>query len=199
MKISIGLMFSGLFLCSPCSYAKEGEFVKSSGDQVYLGADVVVANQVDVSFDGDSVDESADMGFNVLVGYEFNTHPLVKTSVEAEYRQFGDVNNTGEYTVDGDAFFLNLKTKLFVLYDFGNLYLAPMVGVGKVSMDVVGNGVSLSESHTGYQAGVEVGTCLSQGVDLHAGYTAAYTSIPQGGDDINIKLSGAYIGIRYAF
>ncbi len=97
---------------------------------------------------------------NVLAGYEFNTHSLVKTSVEVEHRTFGEVDNTGTLKVDGDALFVNAKAKLFVLYDFGNLYLAPMVGLGEVTIDGSGNGVSFSESQTGYQVGLEFGTRL---------------------------------------
>lgn len=195
MKNITRLSVSGLLLLSATSLAQTEGGVKNSGDQFYLGADLTFANNVNVSEGGDSADQTSDVGFNFAAGYEFNTHTLVKTGVEAEYRFFGDADFSDVSNVDGDAFFINLKPKLFVLYDFGNLYFAPMVGVGHISIDGKTNNQRFSENKAGYQAGVEFGTRLKQNIDFHLGYRATFVSL----DDTDFNLSGAYAGARYFF
>ncbi|MDD9200877.1 porin family protein, partial [Aliivibrio sp. S2MY1] len=86
-----------------------------------------VANNIELKVGSLSAEEQTDLGYNLVAGYEFDTHRVVKTSIEAEYRTFGGIDNTGSLSSDGDAFFINAKAKLFVLYDFGNIYFAPMV------------------------------------------------------------------------
>ncbi|RJX68895.1 porin family protein [Vibrio sinensis] len=199
MKNVVGLIAGSLILFSTSAIAKPDDFVTKTGDKFYIGADITAANSVDITIHGASADETADLGFNLLAGYEFNTHPLVKTSVEAEYRNFGEADSTGVLKVDGNALFVNAKAKLFVQYDFGNLYLAPMVGVGQISIDGSTSNTSFSETELAYQAGVELGTRLRQGVDLHLGYRATFTTVNYGGSDIDVDLSGAYIGARYFF
>lgn len=201
----LGSLFVGILaVMSTDSLAATSDFVKKSGDQFYVGGDIAAANRVDIDIDNLSGDEATDIGFNLIGGYEFNTHPFVKPSLEVEYRTFGDVENTGRVKVDGDAFFINFKTKLFVQYDFGNLYLAPLVGIGQLAIDGKGNGISLSEKETSYQAGLEFGTRLKQGIDLHIGYRTTLTELNKfdslGNDiDIDISFSGAYVGARYYF
>ncbi|WIE04912.1 hypothetical protein QN061_19885 [Vibrio fluvialis] len=53
---------------------------KSQGS-VYLGAGLSFYNNTELEYKGSSVDESADFGdfgYNLLAGYEFNTHKVVK-------------------------------------------------------------------------------------------------------------------------
>ncbi|MBD1567585.1 hypothetical protein [Vibrio sp. S12_S33] len=59
MKNVVGLVASSLILLSVQSIASPDDFVKKTGDQFYIGADVAVANSIDVSINGESVDESA--------------------------------------------------------------------------------------------------------------------------------------------
>ncbi|MDN3681799.1 outer membrane beta-barrel protein [Vibrio tapetis subsp. quintayensis] len=191
-----GLIAASLILSSASSYANVNDHVQKSDNQFYIGADLSMANQVELEVGTASAKESSDLGYNLVAGYEFDTHQVVKTSIEAEYRTFGEIDNTGSFSSDGDAFFINAKTKLFVLYDFGNIYLAPMAGVGKININVKDSAnQNHSKKETGYQLGVEIGTRLSQGLDLNLGYRAAFTKI----EDINVTLTGFYLGARYFF
>ena len=193
-----GLIVTASLLLSTFSYAKTSEYIEQSGNQFYVGADLSMANEVKMKVDGGfSHTESSDLGYNLVLGYEFNTHQVVKTSIEAEYRKFGDVDldDTSSVTGDADAFFINAKAKLFVSYAFGNIYFAPMIGVGRVNVDIKGAGINHSENDSVFQVGGEFGTRLPQGFDLNLGYRAAFSDI----DEADVTLSGVYAGIRYYF
>lgn len=191
-----GLIATSLMLLSAPSFANVNEHVKESGNQFYIGADFSMANNVELEIGSGSVEESSDLGYNLVAGYEFDTHRLVKTSIEAEYRTFGEIDNSGSLSSDGDAFFINAKAKLFVLYDFGNIYFAPMIGVGQIDINVKDSAnQNYSKTETGYQLGAEIGTRLPQGLDLNLGYRAAFTEI----EEANLTLTGFYLGARYFF
>jgi len=106
------------------------------------------------------------------------TNDQVTQSKNQEYRNFGNTSYS-TLSVDANAFFVNAKAKLFVLYDFGNVYLAPMIGVGIVNLDVKESSLNMSESESesAFQAGIEIGTRLANNIDLNLGYKAAYTEI----------------------
>ncbi|OCH19271.1 outer membrane beta-barrel protein [Aliivibrio sp. 1S128] len=191
-----GLIAASLILTSASSYANVNEHVQKSNNQFYIGADLSMANNVELEIGNASAEESSDLGYNLVAGYEFDTHRVVKTSIEAEYRTFGEIDNTGSLSSDGDAFFINAKAKLFVLYDFGNIYFAPMVGVGQIDINVKDSAnQNYSKKEMGYQLGAEIGTRLPYGLDLNLGYRAAFTEI----EEANLTLTGFYLGARYFF
>ncbi|OLQ92889.1 hypothetical protein BIY21_11565 [Vibrio ponticus] len=197
MKRIVRKFACSLLVISPCLYAQDN-FLHASGDQFYLGADVVVGGSTKLKARGHTFDDSANVGVSLVGGYEFNTHNVVKPSLELEYRHYGRAS-IYDLDVDGQGLFVNAKAKLFVEYNFGNVYLAPMVGIGVVNFDLkyrTDNTVySGSETESTFQAGAEIGTRLNKNIDLSAGYRWAYADI----DWLDVTLDGFYLGIRYAF
>ncbi|ANU39102.1 outer membrane beta-barrel protein [Vibrio scophthalmi] len=183
-------------LSAPLSYAQTNDQVTQSKNQFYAGVDLEFAGSAKASLGNAKIEDNSDIGFSVVGGYEFSAHKQVKPSLELEYRNFGNTSYS-TLSVDANAFFVNAKAKLFVLYDFGNVYLAPMIGVGIVNLDVKESSLNMSESESesAFQAGIEIGTRLANNIDLNLGYKAAYTEI----DAVDITLDGFYIGARYAF
>ncbi|ROV58758.1 porin family protein [Vibrio ponticus] len=195
MKRIVHKFACSLLVISPCLYAQDN-FLHASGDQFYLGADVVVGGSTKLKALDHTFDDSANVGVSLVGGYEFNTHNVVKPSLELEYRHYGQ-SSIQSIDVDGQGFFVNAKAKLFVEYDFGNVYLAPMVGIGVVDFDIQNSTTKADYSGTEstFQAGAEIGTRLNKNIDLSAGYRWAYADI----DSVDVTLDGFYLGIRYAF
>lgn len=172
---------------------------KSQGS-VYLGAGLSFYNNTELEYKGSSIDESADFGdfgYNLLAGYEFNTHKVVKLGVELEYRHFGEVNYAGQLDVKGDAFFINARPKFIVSYDYADLYVSLIAGLGTVDIDATATqyGISASKSEAAFQYGAEFGILLNDHIDLHLGYRVALVDI----EDTDIALNSGYAGIRYHF
>lgn len=194
-KLPLALAVLASLSASFC-YAQTNEQVTQSKNQFYAGIDIEFAGSTKASVGDITIEDNSDIGFSFVGGYEFNPHKQVKPSVELEYRSFGDTSYS-TLSVDANAVFINAKAKLFVLYDFGNVYLAPLIGVGIVNLDVKESSlnISSSESESAFQAGIEIGTRLANNIDLNLGYKAAYTEI----DDVDVTLDGFYIGARYGF
>ena len=185
-------------LSASIGYVQANEHVTQSESQFYAGADIEFAGRTRVSQGGASIKDTSDIGFSFYAGYEFDVdfNNLVKPSLELQYRSFGDASFS-TVSMDSYGVFLNGKAKLFVLRDYGNIYFAPMFGIGHVSLDVKDSSTkqSASESEVGYQFGMEIGTRLENNIDLNAGYRTALVDI----DNIDYRLDGFYLGISYAF
>nr|WP_232281726.1 outer membrane beta-barrel protein [Vibrio furnissii] len=172
---------------------------KSNGT-IYVGAGLGVYNNAEIEYGSLSTNETGDFGdfgYNLLAGYEFNTHKVVKLGVELEYRHFGEVNFADQLDVEGDAFFINVRPKFIVSYDHADLYVALIAGLGTIDLDATATqyGVSASKSEAAFQYGAEFGVLLNEHVDLHVGYRAAQVDV----EDFDVTLSTGYAGIRYHF
>ncbi len=164
----------------------------------YLGADWAAYNDVKLETGGVSISENndfSDLGFNLVAGYEFNTHKVVKLGVEAEYRSFAEVNYEDVLKVEGSGFYINIKPKFIVQYEEADVYVSLLAGVGNMDVDAKATGVSASESEASYQFGAELGFIISRNVDLHLGYRSAHVEI----DNIDASVNTAYLGARYFF
>ena len=185
-------------LSASIGYVQANEHVTQSESQFYVGADLDFAGTAKMSDEDASLKDTSDIGFSIVTGYEFNVdfNDLVKPSLELEYRNFGDASFS-TLSMDSYGVFVNAKAKLFVLRDYGNIYFAPMVGIGHVSIDMKESisKLSASESDIGLQAGLEIGTRLKNNIDLNVGYRAAFIDI----DSVDFRLDGFYVGARYAF
>ncbi len=164
----------------------------------YLGADWAAYNDVKLESGGVSISENSDfgdLGFNLVAGYEFNTHKVVKLGVEAEYRSFSEVNYEDVLKVEGSGFYINIKPKFIVQYDEADVYVSLLAGVGNMDIDAKAEGVSASESEASYQFGAELGFIINCNVDLHLGYRSAHVEV----DNIDASVNTAYLGARYFF
>ncbi len=172
------------------------DIVTKSTNQFYAGFDLEAGGSAKADVLGTTIEDNSDIGFSLIGGYEFATHEVVKPSLELEYRKFGGTDYH-TLSVDAQAFMVNAKAKLFVLYDFGNIYLAPMFGVGVVDLDVKESltGLNSSDTETAIQAGLEIGTRINEKMDLNFGYKAAFTEV----ENIDVTLDGFYLGFRYFF
>ncbi len=167
---------------------------------LYAGLDVAFANTNTLETSGASVDETSDFGdagFNLVLGYEFNTHKVVKIDLEAEYRQLGKVNFSDILDISGSGLFVNVKPKLIVEYGFGDVYLSPFAGIGYVDVDAKSSlyGIDTSQSEFGYQYGVDLGFIVNRNVDLIIGYRSVQATL----DKVDVSFGSGYVGARYYF
>ncbi|WP_417884438.1 outer membrane protein [Vibrio rumoiensis] len=204
MKGSKALFAAAALFSSTTCYAQADNFVRQTGDQFYIGADLAFSNTIKLDVDDVSGDDHSDMGYNIVAGYEFSTHDVVKTSIEAEYRKFGDADfsDSGNYlNIDSHAYFINFKAHLFVLDDFGNFYLAPMIGVGQMSIDSKSSILQLNvdKDRFAYQVGAELGIRFRKNFDVHLGYRSMYSQFTVSDSDVDINMRDIYAGVRYFF
>ncbi|MGY5652774.1 outer membrane beta-barrel protein [Vibrio cincinnatiensis] len=182
----------------------QSDQVEKSSDRgknhVYIGADFSFYNNLELEVESISIDDSSDLsdfGYSAVVGYEFDTHKVVKIGGEGEYRDFGKVNYFNELDVKGDGIFLNVKPKFIVLGEHADAYVSLLAGIGSMDIEgkLVSSGLSASKSELGYQFGAELGFIIGSDIDLHVGYRSAHVEI----EDIDISIVSGYAGIRYHF
>ena len=195
MKISkIALLLFTTFGISSHALANENENSPREHGHFYAGVDIGFYNETELEYSGSAIEDSSDLSdlsYNLVGGYEFNTHDVVKLGLEAEYRQIGKVNFSDVMDIEGQAFFVNIKPKFIVKGDIVDLYVSLLAGVG--SMDMEAN--SDSKSEAGYQVGGELGAIVTDNIDIHLGYRNARVEI----DSIDVSSQTAYLGARYHF
>lgn len=199
MKISmIALSLFTTFGISSHALASENENSPREHGHFYAGVDIGFYNETELEDRGSAIEDSSDLSdlsYNLVGGYEFNTHDVVKLGLEAEYRQIGKVNFNDVMDIEGQAFFVNIKPKFIVKGDVVDLYVSLLAGVGSMDMEVKALGISDSKSETGYQIGGELGAIVTDNIDIHLGYRNARVEI----DSIDVSSQTAYIGARYHF
>jgi opacity protein-like surface antigen len=164
----------------------------------YIGGDLSLYNSTEIEINRLSVKETSDLGdfgFNFIAGYEFDTSKLVKLGLEAEYRQFGEVDDSDSFQIKGNGLFLNVKPKFIVQYDHADVYVSLLAGLGSIDVKTTVNNVSASKSELAFQYGAELGYILNRDIDIHVGYRSAIVEI----DNYNVSNGSAYAGIRYFF
>tara|TARA_B100001059_G_scaffold235236_1_gene280219 strand:+ start:1427 stop:1819 length:393 start_codon:yes stop_codon:yes gene_type:complete len=85
--------------------------------QFYIGTDIGLHNETESEYLGRSIEDSpdlSDLSYNLVGGFEFNTHDVVKLGLEAEYRKLGKVTYNEIMDIEGQAFFINVKPKFIV-------------------------------------------------------------------------------------
>ncbi|UPR30014.1 porin family protein [Vibrio crassostreae] len=200
MKIStIALsLFTAFFGISSQALASENENSPREHGHFYAGVDIGFYNETELEYRGSAIEDSSDLSdfsYNLVGGYEFNTHDVVKLGLEAEYRKIGKVNYNDLMDIEGQAFFVNIKPKFIVKGDVLDLYVSLLAGVGSMDMDVKMSGSSESKSEAAYQVGAELGAIVSDNIDIHLGYRNARVEIY----DVDVSSQTAYIGARYKF
>lgn len=199
MKISkIALLLFTTFSISSHALASENENSPREHGHFYAGVDIGFYNETELEYRGSAIEDSSDLSdlsYNLVGGYEFNTHEVVKLGLETEYRQIGKVNFSDVMDIEGQAFFVNIKPKFIVKGDVVDLYVSLLAGVGSMDMEAKAFGVSESKSETGYQVGGELGAIVTDNIDIHLGYRNARVEI----DSIDVSSQTAYIGARYHF
>lgn len=198
MKSSmVALSLLSIFAMNSYALASDKENSKELG-QFYVGADIGLYNETESEYLGRSIEDSSDLSdlsYNLVGGYEFNTHDVVKLGLEAEYRKLGKVSYSDSMDIEGQAFFVNVKPKFIVKGDALDLYVSLLAGVGSMDMDVKMLGISESKSEVAYQVGAELGAIVSDNIDIHLGYRNARVEIY----DVDVSSQTAYIGARYKF
>jgi len=177
--------------------ASDKENSKERG-QFYIGTDIGLHNETESEYLGRSIEDSSDLSdlsYNLVGGFEFNTHDVVKLGLEAEYRKLGKVTYNEIMDIEGQAFFINVKPKFIVEGDVLDLYVCLLAGVGSMDMEVKALGASTSNSEAAYQVGAELGAIVSDNIDIHLGYRNARVQI----DSVDISSQTAYVGARYKF
>ncbi|WP_165313417.1 outer membrane beta-barrel protein [Vibrio ziniensis] len=160
----------------------------------YLGGDWGLFNNSTIETDSSSITENSDFGdfgYGFMVGYEFNTHRLVKLGLEAEYRSLATVSQD-TISTEADGVFFNVKPKFIVEYDQADIYLSLLAGLG--NLDVTTNTLG-SDSELAYQVGAELGVIVNRHLDLHLGYRNAQVTF----DDADVSFGSIYTGVRYFF
>lgn len=174
------------------------ETLDNSKRAYYIGGDLSLYNSTELEVLGVSLKENSDFGdfgFNLIAGYEFDTHEVVKLGLEAEYRQLGKIDDSDTFELKGDSFFLNVKPKFIVNYDQADVYVSLLAGIGSMDVKQTVNNVSTSKSELGVQFGAELGYILNRDIDIHVGYRASFVEI----DNYDVSNGSAYTGIRYFF
>ncbi|MCG9563548.1 porin family protein [Vibrio chagasii] len=198
MKSSmVALSLFSIFAMNSYALASDKENSKELG-QFYIGADIGLYNETESEYLGRSIEDSSDLSdlsYNLVGGFEFNTHDVVKLGLEAEYRKLGKVTYNEIMDIEGQAFFVNVKPKFIVKGDALDLYVSLLAGVGSMDMDVKMSGTSESKSEAAYQVGAELGAIVSDNIDIHLGYRNARVEIY----DVDVSSQTAYIGARYKF
>lgn len=199
MKISmIALSLFTVFGVSSHAFANDNENSSRENGHFYTGVDVGFYNETELEYRGSAIEDSSDLSdfsYNLVGGYEFNTHDVVKLGLEAEYRKIGKVNYSDVMDVEGQAFFINIKPKFIVKGDVLDLYVSLLAGVGSMDMEAKAFGMSDSESEAAYQVGGELGAIVTDNIDIHLGYRNARVEI----DSVDVSSQTAYIGARYHF
>ena len=199
MKISmIALSLFTAFGVSSHAFASDNENSSRENGHFYAGVDVGFYNETELEYRGSAIEDSSDLSdfsYNLVGGYEFNTHDVVKLGLEAEYRKIGKVNYSDVMDVEGQAFFVNIKPKFIVKGDVLDLYVSLLAGVGSMDMEAKAFGMSGSESEAAYQVGGELGAIVTDKIDIHLGYRNARVEI----DSVDVSSQTAYIGARYHF
>lgn len=199
MKISmIALSLFTVFGVSSHVFASDNENSPRKHGHFYAGVDVGFYNETELEYRGSAIEDSSDLSdfsYNLVGGYEFNTHDVVKLGLEAEYRKIGKVNYSDVMDVEGQAFFINIKPKFIVKGDVLDLYVSLLAGVGSMDMEAKAFGMSGSESEAAYQVGGELGAIVTDNIDIHLGYRNARVEI----DSVDVSSQTAYIGARYHF
>ena len=148
MKISkIALLLFTTFGISSHALASENENSPREHGHFYAGVDIGFYNETELEYSGSAIEDSSDLSdlsYNLVGGYEFNTHDVVKLGLEAEYRQIGKVNFSDVMDIEGQAFFVNIKPKFIVKGDVVDLYVSVLAGVGSMDMEAKAFGVTLS-------------------------------------------------------
>ncbi|NOI85016.1 porin family protein [Vibrio sp. 99K-1] len=195
MKSSmVALSLLSIFAMSFQAVASDKEASSKELGQFYVGADIGFYNETEFEFPNNAIEDSSDLSdlsYNLVGGYEFNTHDVVKLGLEAEYRKIGKVSYSDSMDIEGQAFFVNVKPKFIVKGDALDLYVSLLAGVGSMDMD----GTSESKSEAAYQVGAELGAIVSNNIDIHLGYRNARVEIY----DVDVSSQTAYIGARYKF
>ncbi|WP_333913546.1 porin family protein [Vibrio coralliirubri] len=194
MKIStIALsLFTAFFGISSQALASENENSPREHGHFYAGVDIGFYNETELEYRGSDL---SDFSYNLVGGYEFNTHDVVKLGLEAEYRKIGKVNYNDLMDIEGQAFFVNIKPKFIVKGDVLDLYVSLLAGVGSMDMEAKAFGVSDSKSEAAYQVGAELGAIVTDNIDIHIGYRFANVEI----ESIDVSPQTAYLGARYHF
>lgn len=129
MKIStIALsLFTAIFGINSQALASENENSPRDHGHFYAGVDIGFYNETELEYSGSAIEDSSDLSdfsYNLVGGYEFNTHDVVKLGLEAEYRKIGKVSYNDLMDIEGQAFFVNIKPKFIVQGDVLDLYVS---------------------------------------------------------------------------
>ena len=199
MKIRmVALSFFTAFGISSQALANDNEKPSKDLGSFYTGVDIGFYNETELEYRGSAIEDSSDLSdlsYNLVGGYEFNTHDVVKLGVEAEYRKIGKVNFSDVMDIEGQAFFWNVKPKFIVKGDVLDLYVSLLAGIGSMDMEARAFGTSDSKSEVGYQVGGEFGAIVTDNIDIHVGYRFAQVEI----ESIDVSPQTAYLGARYHF
>ncbi|SDG68887.1 Outer membrane protein beta-barrel domain-containing protein [Vibrio xiamenensis] len=188
------------FIISSSAFANSQPTPIDKQNRLYFGVDWVTNNQIALEASGTTIEEDSEFGhfgYNLALGYELALHRGVKLGVEAEYRSLGQVSYQNVLDVDGSGVFINAKPRFIVDYDWGDMYIALLAGMGRLELEaeLPVSGLSGSQTESAYQFGAELGVELNQQILVHLGYRAAYVSV----GDLDVTVDGAYIGARYLF
>ncbi|UPR48838.1 porin family protein [Vibrio cyclitrophicus] len=200
MKIStIALsLFTAIFGINSQALASENENSPRDHGHFYAGVDIGFYNETELEYSGSAIEDSSDLSdfsYNLVGGYEFNTHDVVKLGLEAEYRKIGKVSYNDLMDIEGQAFFVNIKPKFIVQGDVLDLYVSLLAGVGSMDIEAKAFGISGSKSEAAYQVGAELGAIVTDNIDIHIGYRYANVEI----ESIDVSPQTAYLGARYHF
>lgn len=165
--------------------------IVSANTGLYIGADIALSNETEIEINDFSISSDNDPGYNFVVGYDMQTHDSVIIGFEGEYRSFGEVTFGDAPPIEGDAWFLNGKPKLYA--QGSNVYFAGLFGVGQ--MEFESSAFSGSDSSSALQYGAEIGFEFEQNLVLNAGYRAATAEF----DGVDVTVSGLYAGARFKF
>ncbi|KII79815.1 outer membrane beta-barrel protein [Vibrio renipiscarius] len=161
-------------------------------DYFYGGASLSFNDKTSLKYEGVTIDENNDLGFNVFAGYSFLVSETVDLGFELEYQNFGKSDFGSGQSVEGDAYFFNARPKFIEANN--NIYSAFILGVGSMSGKVKAGGQSASDSEIIYQVGIEIGYMVDQ-YDIGVGYRYRVAEF----DDVDYTNEGFVLGIRYKF
>ncbi|WP_407333304.1 porin family protein [Enterovibrio sp. 27052020O] len=161
----------------------------------YAGVSASVFNDTELKYSGMKVDKNSDVGVNAFTGYSFSISPGMDLGVEVEYQHFGKAKFSRTESVEGEAFYVNVRPKFVELGN--NLYSALIFGVGSMSSEITIGGQKFKDSDLSYQAGFEIGYMIDQ-LDIGIGYryqTADFDAF----NGLDVSNQGVVIGVRYNF
>ncbi|CAH0532220.1 hypothetical protein VST7929_00031 [Vibrio stylophorae] len=174
----------GLLSCTAQAHTNDNHF--------YAGVDAAIANNTKLS---NAIEEQNDLGANIYLGYHMPINRSFDLGVEGEFRKINTVDFSPSHNIDGDAYFINLRGKLTDPDRSNPLYSGFLVGLGSLSTDENNGAQSISDSHTAYQAGLEIGYQANQ-FDVSVGYRVLYSKFSF---DQKMVTHGLTAGVRYYF
>lgn len=158
----------------------------------YAGTNLSVYDDTELKYNDLKVDENNAFGLSGFVGYGLEISTGMELGLEVEYQHFGKAEFAQDVSMDGEAYYFNLRPKW--VEPGNNLYSALILGVGGIKAQTNIYGVSRSQTELAYQAGFELGYMFDQ-LDVGIGYRY------QTGDfnDVDLSIQGVLLTARYNF